>query len=1453
MTPIRGGRPPGSAAAPPRRETLPRRSTAGTRSTAEALAQASATADVRLDDAALAYETLINAGSAGEVPQSPARQGVWGWLASARDSVTSLMSTLASTRAGGVLGSLVGASALVAGGGPALAAQVDAPPPAPTGPVVGQQRATHYVVVAGDTLSDIAARHGVKLQKLILYNADIRDPNLIFPGQELVLPPGARAPAARAPAPRLDRAAVAHAPTDREAPTADAPTPAVTAAPASLAVAAAASSDAAVAGPLVAPDTSAMADTSPGPAHAPTTTAGAAVLDGTAPTAARADTTRDSTARRIVRWIDERLVEQATRSSVRVADEIDLGVLGKGALELRPLVRISETYSTTRTALEEAEKAKGKDVVWLETLLTAKLAPPGSGIVLGGAAVTPSGALELSITRPLVYSPTDLRLPRVAAHFADRVTSPPLSMEALSALEPGSRVLLRGEGTLIATDGVHTTPSGKLEGRAELRLDKLEGSRVEASLSSRAAGSALSDRDGTRVDAARSRTHDRSFTLDLATPGGKAALAALLRLDGASAEALATSKTAGVQLDGRTRVDAGSGGVLHTTDAGLRAGLRTSRETRVDDTTTARTDSTSAELGRAARDGRPELRLAGARDTRAWVDGAGPLPTTEAELRASTGRAALDRTTRGSLDAHWTGDTDTTLRAALERREVLERTTTGGERRELGSLELGAKLTEAKGRLGGDYEVRYELKTPLDHTRADGLPLDAAAFRALPASSRLELIEASSHTAGWRPTRGDLSLDLGSEGSVRMRVVAERGAGDTAEVRVLRFQRSERVRSATLSDVSTTRRVDLGAHSKAESSLDLDRTYTLDLSQPAHARAFARLLEGDVAAASQALGQEAPAVARDGVRELGAKLGVEAPERWGVGVELVRRTHEPSSALVTGAPDRAALGARWTERVGLVSPKATLSKTVPLGDGALGSVKSGVTAEGLLEFRQITPEADDRVLSLGADDVLTWTRGSEVTLRGKARATGYVDVGVGHSATLGPATVAARAGVADSHSADKSYLLGVRKTEGTKVAVELRETASRSDALAAFAKVGATTDLKVALDLPAGSARNDAIIKVLERADRALGERLAASIEGSLSSSTERDHKTEVELDLAEPRGRSVFEALRRFDAETARALAGTGLSLSDTDTLRKNTHVSASLFGWDAYRTDTARTDAHTLATGPSGRVTTDASSYRATSKTLLGRERTLEWQAVSVQRDSARLPELMYRVQFQDKDELTSRRQVESLMALVEGLQVTTARTPRIENAPERGLVALLGKYAQHGQTQVDLEVYLTQSGLEQLRYVPQEAAWRAFGQVVTARTGVTPGWAKDGVATEARAMLAEHVATLPGSEPIHDKNSQYWWLTGRNLHQDKDSYVAARSFTDMVRRVGDTPSPVAWNKAFADLGQQTGYPFYDALSAMNTLTGPSGVLVKRLHMTGPSVDIEAVGTGFVELPRP
>lgn len=45
-----------------------------------------------------------------------------------------------------------------------------------------------YTVQAGDNLSQIAARHSVKLEALLEANPQIRNPNLIYPGQEINLP-----------------------------------------------------------------------------------------------------------------------------------------------------------------------------------------------------------------------------------------------------------------------------------------------------------------------------------------------------------------------------------------------------------------------------------------------------------------------------------------------------------------------------------------------------------------------------------------------------------------------------------------------------------------------------------------------------------------------------------------------------------------------------------------------------------------------------------------------------------------------------------------------------------------------------------------------------------------------------------------------------------------------------------------------------------------------------------------------------------------------------------------------------------------------------------------------------------------------------------------------------------------------------------------------------------------
>jgi hypothetical protein len=50
-----------------------------------------------------------------------------------------------------------------------------------------------YLIKPGDTLSGIAASHGVKLAAVEVANPQIKNPNVIFPGQTIKLPKGSTA------------------------------------------------------------------------------------------------------------------------------------------------------------------------------------------------------------------------------------------------------------------------------------------------------------------------------------------------------------------------------------------------------------------------------------------------------------------------------------------------------------------------------------------------------------------------------------------------------------------------------------------------------------------------------------------------------------------------------------------------------------------------------------------------------------------------------------------------------------------------------------------------------------------------------------------------------------------------------------------------------------------------------------------------------------------------------------------------------------------------------------------------------------------------------------------------------------------------------------------------------------------------------------------------------------
>lgn len=68
------------------------------------------------------------------------------------------------------------------------------PTPPPTPPPPPPPGFRRYVVRRGDTLNTIAARFGTTVNAILAANPQIRNPNLIFPGQVIRIPTGAVPP-----------------------------------------------------------------------------------------------------------------------------------------------------------------------------------------------------------------------------------------------------------------------------------------------------------------------------------------------------------------------------------------------------------------------------------------------------------------------------------------------------------------------------------------------------------------------------------------------------------------------------------------------------------------------------------------------------------------------------------------------------------------------------------------------------------------------------------------------------------------------------------------------------------------------------------------------------------------------------------------------------------------------------------------------------------------------------------------------------------------------------------------------------------------------------------------------------------------------------------------------------------------------------------------------------------
>ncbi len=1382
---------------------------------------------------------------------------------------------------GPVAGTLIGASALGLGSGAALAQ--GAPPEAP--PSVQLRVLEHAprtrTVVKGDTLSAIALAERVLFPDLVAKNPAIKNPDRIYPGQKLILPekkadplgsllyptPPATTPepteASHFEALAAFLAAEAPPPVRATEPVVASPPAAVVAAPeaviaAPAAVTAAASPAAVVAAPAaVAAAASAATPEEDAVRRIPLADGPSSLL----PKILRSPAWRSLTDRTIGRTIP-----------------VDLGPLGTG--EARVHGRVESGWDDLeQLRISSAINGDGQRLLWLKSDGTLEL--PGTILDTSGSAgagsTTLKGSLGYTVSRPYRYVEGREDPIGLARALATNTVSLPLTAERALRLEPGSKLVLEGQVEVSDSRSiVLSSLDASAKGHLRLEIQRGAGSKVTVRLTidDKLAGKLKHDLPLT-IEAEFSDERMRSFTLDLSELSGRLAFRELIALNGSGAAKLAAIPGSGVVLDLESA--AKNRAITLDTELGRTPEERLHGRLSLSDARTleshTRSHDLSAGIGRSAPGGRAiDLNFGATGSSSAAGSAAAvdlPLPSSASDLLAlpSGVRGSVESARR--LGASVDASPDLRINVGTERTSRLSRYIEGGDVIETGRLDGGLELKTKLG-VKGNGALSYRLEVPLAQGDAENtaLPLDAARAARLPEGARFRLVrEGTLSVARNEVLTGVLrhTSRLGLSADKTDRISVTKGAGSLVEVSVDTL--GHRERGTTLGygrgDSETTGfDLELSASSSDRSSRTL--SLSLDLDQPAHREAYEALLGRDEARALVLAGKSSAETSLEHSGALGGTLTLRPSEGWNAAIELGRRTLPGSDSRVTWDGERLAfdeaLKAKggvpsWIETNGSVSPRVDVGVPGPIG------LRHSVSARGLIQYKALVPATDVAVVPLTPADALRLSRGSEVSLHVEGRGSASVGYGAGSEWSAPGVTLSATAGVDARTSKTKSFDLIVKRLSGDKVQVEV----GLGDRAEAAVELAARLGIKVELAGFSGGAtvfnRNDVLRGISHLLDDELSRRPLLELSAARTVGDQSERNVRLELDLSTTVGQTAYRALLDLDIDAPLGLAGASLGARPTEETKRAVLVSSatldtshderdslrfSLFGSRGYLSEALRSDGTRIEVRDSQVERTDRSSFKGSGRSLLGRERSTTWEAVTVRTTEDPVGKGFYRLSFTDADPLTSEDQARSLLLLGESLRGAPAPAARLEEDGARGLAKIFGRYTKHGPTKAEVEAFFTEKGVHALRAYDREATMSVYGSSVAHRLGgKLPSWVQPKIAQKAREILErwEQLSSAAGEEVSAREQArvEYWYLTHHNIYDDAPDYHAAKSFVRAIERMRGSEDPVEWNKAYADLGNDVRFGFYDALDAMSRMAGKEEVLVSTLRMKGRAVDIE------------
>lgn len=594
----------------------------------------------------------------------------------------------------------------------------------------------------------------------------------------------------------------------------------------------------------------------------------------------------------------------------------------------------------------------------------------------------------------------------------------------------------------------------------------------------------------------------------------------------------------------------------------------------------------------------------------------------------------------------------------------------------------------------------------------------------------------------------------------------------------------------------------------------------------------------------------------------------------GLKLQLTAQLLDPKDKLVAehkfrSGQDGGDGAARWVLLGGGVFPSASAKVSIPAGPG---TIKAGFSAKGSLGYSAIVPlpadvdEAADLVKAVTVDLPFTSEKakdqaaGTEIVLRGTGRIVASAGYGVGlrlaelevAGETVGSAALEASFGVRISGS--RQVLIRYKRLGAARVffSISTLSRARRREAVRLHA--GLTTSAEDQLEDLGGKLIRRGLSLAGEEVDEQVKDWLRVDLSAVHRAATSEKEIANYVLDLSDPDAAEAYAGLVRLDTRRADELAGGASAAVRSAKLDESVRADR----WD-FNMSLGEIDLLSVIS----KATTNEGSLRGS-----GEEHIEYYRTRLDNEDTSKLHRLWYGERLLYRELVQIRREPTAGFTSYY-CTVYAVKDDRRTGEPDihrfLRLARFLGAVQKQAEpllsnkslaqrlrvTDMDLDVFLTDEGLDLLGRTPLEELQRAYAvayeEIDRPYVGTAgdpqkqPPWLAKRPSRHVLGILNEAVRAPHANR--RTRISEYTAATGRILDLDVQAFKESRELPGLFHEIGKESDPEQRAELLHKGNAVLDLDFWRELAMIAQVVGPERVLINHLSLVDRKREIEII----------